>query len=117
MNDGSRKEIEMFTKNDARESKSHLEGIKYRTLAFGERTSLSEFSLEKGSIIPKHTHPHEQTGYLISGRMIFTIGNEQFEAEPGDSWNIPGNVEHDVEVLEDTVVIEVFSPAREEYLP
>ncbi len=60
---------------------------------------------------------HEQTGYMISGRLLFTIGDERCEAEPGDSWNIPSNVEHDVEVLEDTVVIEVFSPAREDYLP
>jgi quercetin dioxygenase-like cupin family protein len=107
----------MFTKNDERDLKRHIEGIKYKTLSFGERTSLSEFILEKGSIIPKHKHPHEQTGYVISGRLLFTIGDEQFEAEPGDSWNIPSNVEHDVEVLEDTVVIEVFSPAREDYLP
>jgi quercetin dioxygenase-like cupin family protein len=107
----------MFTKNHERDLTPHMEGIKYKTLAFGERTSLSEFFLEKGSIIPKHKHPHEQTGYVISGRMIFTIGDERCEAEPGDSWNIPSNVEHDVEVLEDTVVIEVFSPAREYYLP
>jgi quercetin dioxygenase-like cupin family protein len=107
----------MFIKNKDRESKTHLKGIEYKTLTHGERTSLSLFSLEKGSIIPKHKHPHEQTGYVISGRMIFAIGDERFEAEPGDSWNIPGNVEHDVEVLEDTVVIEVFSPPREDYLP
>jgi quercetin dioxygenase-like cupin family protein len=107
----------MFIKKADRESKTHLEGIRYKTLTFGERTSLSVFSLGKGSIIPKHKHPHEQTGYVISGRMIFTIGDERFEAEPGDSWNIPSNVEHDVDILEDTVVIEVFSPAREDYLP
>jgi quercetin dioxygenase-like cupin family protein len=107
----------MFTKSNDRESKPHIKGITYKTLTFGERTSLSEFSLEKGSVIPKHSHPHEQTGYVISGRMIFTIADERYEAEPGDSWNIPGNVEHDVEVLEDTVVLEVFSPPREDYLP
>lgn len=107
----------MFVKNCERESIPHLDGVKYKTLTFGERTSLSEFSLDKGSVIPKHSHPHEQTGYVISGRMLFTIADERFEAGPGDSWNIPGNVEHDVEVLEDTVVIEVFSPAREDYLP
>ena len=106
----------MFTKSKDRESKAHMEGITYKTLTYGERTSLSEFSLEKGSVIPKHSHPHEQTGYVISGRMLFTIGDERFEAEAGDSWNIPGNVEHDVEVLEDTVVLEVFSPPREDYL-
>lgn len=107
----------MFIKNDERDSKPHLKGIRYKTLTFGDRTSLSEFNLKKGSIIPRHKHPHEQTGYVISGRLIFTIDDERFEAEPGDSWNIPGNVEHDAEVLEDTLVIEVFSPAREDYLP
>ena len=107
----------MFTKNKDRESKPQLEGVHYKTLTYGAKTSLSEFSLKKGSVIPRHKHPHEQTGYMISGRMMFTIGTERFEAEPGDSWNIPGNVEHNVEVLEDTVVIEVFSPAREDYLP
>jgi quercetin dioxygenase-like cupin family protein len=107
----------MFVKNNERKQKDHLEGIKYKTLTFGERTSLSEFSLGKGSVIPAHKHPHEQTGYVISGRLLFTIADERFDARPGDSWNIPSNVEHDVEVLEDTVVIEVFSPPREDYLP
>ena len=107
----------MFIKNKDREPKALLEGISYKTLTYGEKTSLGVFSLKKGSVIPSHKHPHEQTGYVISGRMIFTIGGESYEAEPGDSWNIPGDVEHDVDVLEDTVVIEVFSPAREDYLP
>jgi len=107
----------MFVKNNERDSKPQLEGITYKTLTFGERTSLSEFSLQKGSVIPKHSHPHEQTGYVISGRLLFTIDDERFDAEPGDSWNIPGHMEHGVEVVEDTVVIEVFSPAREDYMP
>jgi quercetin dioxygenase-like cupin family protein len=70
-----------------------------------------------GATIPKHSHPHEQTGYLVSGRMKFVIGDEVFSAESGDGWNIAGHVEHGVDVLEDSVVIEVFSPAREDYLP
>jgi quercetin dioxygenase-like cupin family protein len=107
----------MFIKNKGRVSKHHLKGIKYKTLTFGERTCLSEFSLKKGSVIPSHSHPHEQTGYVISGCLLFTIAGERFEGRPGDSWNIPSNVEHDIDVLEDTVVIEVFSPPREDYLP
>ncbi len=49
--------------------------------------------------------------------MKFRIGAEVFGAEPGDGWNIAGHVEHGVDVLEDSVVVEVFSPAREDYLP
>jgi quercetin dioxygenase-like cupin family protein len=75
------------------------------------------FKQNNESVIPKHKHPYEQTGYMISGRLLFTIGDEQFEAQPGDSWNIPSNVDHSVEVLEDTVRIEIFSQVREDYLP
>jgi quercetin dioxygenase-like cupin family protein len=49
--------------------------------------------------------------------MTFTIESEDHFAEAGDSWSIPGNVEHSVKVHEDSVVIEVFSPVREDYLP
>jgi len=60
---------------------------------------------------------HEQTGTLISGRLRFNVDGEIFDAELGDSWCLPGGVEHAAEALEDSVVIEVFSPVREDYLP
>lgn len=107
----------MFYKKNSNNYKKAFEGVTYKTLTYGNKTSLGEFRLEKGHIIPNHNHPHEQTGYVISGRMTFTIDGEKHIAEPGDSWCIPGNVEHSVEVHEDSVVIEVFSPAREDYLP
>jgi quercetin dioxygenase-like cupin family protein len=107
----------LFSKSNNDNYKVAFEGVSFKTTAWGKNTSMGEFKLKKGSIIPNHQHPHEQTGYLISGSMKFFIDKQKFNAEPGDSWNIPGNVEHGVEVLEDTVVIEVFSPVREEYLP
>ncbi|MFC2082302.1 cupin domain-containing protein [Bacteroidota bacterium] len=106
----------MFYKKDNTAYKNPLEGVNFKTLVHGSNTSLHEFKLDKGSTIPMHSHPHEQTGYLVSGKMNFTIGDETILAQTGDSWNIPGNVEHGVEVLEDCVVIEVFSPVREDYL-
>jgi quercetin dioxygenase-like cupin family protein len=111
------KRIVMFYKKNSNNYKKAFRGVIYKTLAYGDKTSLGEFLLEKGYIIPNHNHPHEQTGYMISGRMTFTIDGEKFIAKPGDSWCIPGNVEHSVEVQEDSVVIEVFSPPREDYLP
>jgi len=107
----------MFYKKDSDKYRKAFDGVTYKTLTYGDKTSLGEFKLEKGCIIPNHKHPHEQTGYVISGRMTFIIDGERHSAEQGDSWNIPGNVEHGVEVHEDSVVIEVFSPAREDYLP
>jgi len=107
----------MFKKSEERDWIPLLTGVKYKTLTHGEKTSLSEFNFEKGALVPAHKHPHEQTGYVISGRLMITIGSKRFEAGPGDSWNIASNVEHSAEILEDTVLIEVFSPAREDYLP
>ncbi len=107
----------MFYKKSNLDYQNPMTGIKLKTLAYGEKTLLAEFRLEKGNLLPKHAHPHEQTGYLVSGRINLMVGDKQFVAEPGDSWSIPGDVEHGAEVLEDSVAIEVFSPVREDYLP
>ena len=94
-----------------------LEGIERKTLVYGGETLMTEFLLKGGSVLPGHSHPQEQTGYLVKGRMRLAIGGEEFDVEVGDSWCIPGGVEHGAEVMEDSVAIEVFSPVREDYLP
>jgi len=82
-----------------------------------KKTLMTEFLLEKGKILPKHKHPQEQTGYLVSGKIVLVVEDEEFEANPGDSWVIPGNVEHWAKIIEDSVAVEVFAPVREDYLP
>lgn len=106
----------MIYKKDNTGYKTPLDGVHFKTLVNGLNTSLHEFRLEKGSTIPMHSHPNEQTGYLVSGRMIFLLKNSTVPVESGDSWNIPGGEEHGVNVIEDCILIEVFSPVREEYL-
>ncbi len=107
----------MFSKRNDGGYRQPLKGIRLKTLAFGDKTLLTEFRLEKGSQLPRHAHPHEQTGYLISGKMRLSIGEDSFDVEPGDSWCIPGHVEHGATILSDSVAVEVFSPVREDYLP
>ena len=94
-----------------------LPGVKIKTLVYGEKTLLTELRSSKGSSLPTHCHPHEQTGYIIEGKLKLKVADETFVANPGDSWSIPSNAEHSAEVLEDTVVVEVFSPVREDYIP
>jgi quercetin dioxygenase-like cupin family protein len=94
---------------------SALAGIQRKTLLDGGRTQLVEFKLATGAVIPVHQHAQEQTGYLLSGHMIMTIAGQVHEMGAGDSWTIPGGVEHGVHVLEDSVAIEVFSPVRQDY--
>jgi quercetin dioxygenase-like cupin family protein len=107
----------MFYSPDERDYREMLDGVHMKTLAHGDRTSLVEVKIDRGAVIPGHRHSHEQTGYLVAGRLVFTVGGDQFEAVPGSSWCIAGDVEHAAEAVEDCVVVEVFSPVREEYLP
>ncbi len=107
----------MFCKKDQGQPRQLLEGVQLTTLVHGEKTLMGEFRLAKGAEIPPHSHPYEQTGIMISGKLRFKVGDESFDAEPGDSWCIHGGVEHTAAVPEDSVVVEVFSPVREDYLP
>ena len=97
--------------------KTVLEKVRIKTLAYGENTLMAEFRLEAGANLPLHNHPHEQTGYLVSGKMELTIGNDTFPVNPGDSWSIAGGVEHQAAASKESVAIEVFYPVREDYLP
>jgi quercetin dioxygenase-like cupin family protein len=90
-------------------------GVVRRTLRESERMMLIEITLDQGSVVPLHTHPHEQIGYLASGRLLFEAGDERRELAAGDSWLVPSNVPHQVTALEPSVAIDVFWPPREEY--
>ena len=104
-------------KEHAEEGYNPLPRIRQKTLVFGERTLMIEFLLGGNSILPEHSHPYEQTGYLVKGHILLTIGDMQYDARPGYSWCIPENVNHGAKILEDSVAIEIFSPVREDYLP
>jgi quercetin dioxygenase-like cupin family protein len=91
-------------------------GVSRRTLNSGERVTLVEVTIAAGGVVPEHTHPHEQIGYLVSGRVRFLIGDEEKILNAGDSWLIPGGARHIVTGLDNSVAIDVFSPPRTEYL-
>jgi quercetin dioxygenase-like cupin family protein len=103
-----------------RNSKGYLQalpGIRQKTLSYGGKMLMVEFFLDKGSELPLHAHSNEQIGYLVKGHIILFIGNDKFDANPGDSWCVPGGIEHRAQILEDSIAVEVFSPVREDYLP
>ena len=106
----------MFTNQGEGNKKQLAEGITMVTVAHGEKTMMCTFSISKGAKIPAHGHPHEQIGTMISGSLRFTVDGESRVVKTGDSWCFKGGIEHAAEALEDSQIIEVFSPLREEYL-
>jgi quercetin dioxygenase-like cupin family protein len=83
----------------------------------GQHLMLSFLELAPGCLIPEHSHPHEQAGLVLSGRLRFRIGDEERVAGPGDAFLIPPNVVHEgaVEGDEPSKVLDIFSPPREDY--
>ncbi len=107
----------MFNKPDSTGYKQVTEGVQLKVLAHGEKMLMAEFKLTAGSVVPEHDHPHEQSGYVVSGRVRMNVkGKQPFETGAGGAWSIPGDVLHSAEVLEDAVVVEVFHPVREDFL-
>ena len=94
-----------------------LDGILMKTLVYGKKTLMAEFRLSQGVTLPSHQHPHEQTGFLVSGRIDLTIDGIVHAVRSGDSWCIPGGATHSARAHEDSVAVEVFAPVREDYLP
>jgi quercetin dioxygenase-like cupin family protein len=106
----------MFRTNSEATAIDMFPGVVRRTLNSGDKTTLIEVALDTGAVVPAHTHPHEQIGYVASGRVRFVIDGTARELAAGDSYLVPGGATHEVTALERAICIDVFSPIREEYL-
>ena len=107
----------MQYKPDPSNYKELVPSVFMKVLVYGENSMLCEFQLKQGALIPAHQHPHEQTGYLVRGSLRFFGDEGETIVEPGCSWSFKGGVSHGAQALVDTVLVEVFSPVREDYLP
>ena len=105
----------MITKKD-NTKKREFKGVDFELLTTGKKSMITKMNFQKGDKVPGHSHPNEQAGYIISGeiRLIFSEYDEILSS--GDSYIIPENTVHSVEVLRSGEVIDVFTPPREDYL-
>jgi quercetin dioxygenase-like cupin family protein len=92
-----------------------LPGLTRRTLATGESIMICEFTFDAHVEVPLHTHPHEQVGYLVKGRMEMNIDGKKYELNMGDTYCAPSNVPHGAFSLEPSVMVDTFCPPREDY--
>lgn len=91
-------------------------GIRRRTITTGASMYQMRAELEAGSRMPEHSHPQEQIVHIIKGRMRLLCAGAAHELTAGESFYLASNVPHGVETIEDTVVLDTFSPPREDYL-
>lgn len=84
---------------------------------WGDNMLLSLVTIEANSVVPNHTHPHEQAGILVEGELEMGIGEEVKVLQPGDMYIIPGNVEHYAKCGDKPAkALDVFSPVRAEFI-
>ena len=91
-------------------------GIRRQTITTGATMYQMRAQLDAGSTLPEHQHPQEQITHVVSGRVIMVVEGVRHELSIGKSIYLPSNVRHGAETLEDTLVIDTFSPPREDYL-
>ena len=90
-----------------------------RRLITGERLMIAHVYLDKGCLVPQHSHENEQLTYILQGRLRFFLGkdgSELVDVAAGEVLHIPPNLPHEAEALEDTLDVDVFSPPRQDWL-
>lgn len=99
--------------------KERVSALLSRRLITGERMMLAHVYLEKGCVVPKHSHENEQLTYVLEGALRFRIGedgSEEIVVRAGEVLHIPSNVPHEAEALADTLDVDVFSPPRQDWI-
>jgi quercetin dioxygenase-like cupin family protein len=90
-------------------------GVERRVLSCGDQLMIVQFTIQAGAQVPPHTHPHEQIGHVVSGKMTFRIGDEERELGPGDGYNVPGGVLHGATCITEVIAVDSFHPVRDDY--
>ncbi len=107
----------MYTENKAVASQDLKGGVTRKILSYSQNLMAVELHFPKGAIGAKHSHPHEQIGYIVSGSLIYQEeGCGDKELHTGDTYYVKPGAEHGVLILEDTVLLDIFTPMREDFI-
>lgn len=91
-------------------------GVTRRILAAGGKMMAVEVVFKKGAVGAVHTHPHEQIGYVLKGSFELEIEGKREVIKAGDSYYATPNQPHGVVALEDGILLDIFTPQREDFL-
>ena len=87
-----------------------------RQVLHTESMTFARVTLRQGALVPMHEHEHEQIATVMEGCLRFVVGDEERIVEAGSTVPLGANVPHEVEALVDSVVVDVFSPIREDWI-
>ena len=97
-----------------RATKQVIPGLTIRPF-WGENIMVTVVDLEPNTLVPAHSHPHEQCSYILEGELAFDLGGERRSMHPGELVVIPGGMEHSVTTGPQPVrLLDMFSPVRED---
>jgi quercetin dioxygenase-like cupin family protein len=82
-------------------------GIPFDLLTFGKSTIVNKINYRAGDLIPEHSHPQEQSGYVLSGIYLLRLDEVDEILIKGDFYSVPANAEHSLEVLEAGEILEI----------
>jgi quercetin dioxygenase-like cupin family protein len=91
-------------------------GVDFVVLSIGEDSMVTKMLYKLTDFVPFHKHPNEQSGYVISGKYKLKFEGKEHKLSEGDTYSIPANIEHSIEILEAGEVVDVFTPIRQDYL-
>ncbi len=93
------------------------DGAERRVLSYGGGLMLVEFKFDEGVSSWLHSHPHEQVGYVVSGEIdLIMEGQPTTRLPAGGSYYVPPNVKHHITTYAPTVLVDCFTPIREDFL-
>lgn len=91
-------------------------GLQREILVHTPAMMLVRHRMRKGWRGAAHSHPHEQMVYVISGAIEINVAGQSYRAGPGDNFIVASNAVHQATAIEDSIVLDVFTPTREDYL-
>jgi quercetin dioxygenase-like cupin family protein len=91
-------------------------GLTRKILAYNDKLLLVEHHMALGWSGSVHSHPHDQIVYIVRGHLRLNCSGKTFDVRAGDSFVVRGGVEHGASALEESLVVDVFTPCREDYL-
>jgi quercetin dioxygenase-like cupin family protein len=92
-------------------------GLSRKVLAYNDKLFLVEHRMQKGWVGAVHSHPHEQVVYVVRGHLRVACLGKTVDLRAGDSFLVRGGVEHAASAAEESLVVDIFTPCREDYIP